>query len=299
MSTVWRTARHWKWCRDYTGILVHTPHQTRHWSRRPTAYALLRLSGAAHRGRSGAPFNGARDCAFREPYMDNGMRTMQRAARGGTSWGPKPVKKRTAVAPPRGGDRSSPATSADARDLWVKRRDAGGGKRGCDTPAPKGHGGGPGKSERWPALLPSRPASRRPRRVALGAGVGTGELPHRFPYGVGHDNARVREGGRRRRNSHIPRCNGGDRVQVRQAWWTEPASDTRTWGRFPRGSLGATSAPMALGGALCSRAVSNHRAGKRRASQAARSVWSGGKAAKPYLSLPSRVAAGVETLGLR
>jgi len=30
--------------------------------------------------------------------MDNGMRTMQRASGGGTSWGLKPVKKRAASA---------------------------------------------------------------------------------------------------------------------------------------------------------------------------------------------------------
>src|SRR5919198_189302 len=43
-------------------------------------------------------FNGATDCSFREPYMDNGMRTIQQASGGGTSWGPKPVKKRAAPA---------------------------------------------------------------------------------------------------------------------------------------------------------------------------------------------------------
>src|SRR2546428_9333858 len=56
------------------------------------------LPAAAHRQRSGAPFNGATDCSCKEPYMDNGMRTMQRASGGGTSWGLKPVKKRAASA---------------------------------------------------------------------------------------------------------------------------------------------------------------------------------------------------------
>jgi hypothetical protein len=88
------------------------------------------LSGAAHRERSGAPFNGARDCSQRELYMDNGIRTRQRASGVGNSWGPKPVKKRAAVAQPRVADRPSPATYADARNLCMKRREAGGVKCG-------------------------------------------------------------------------------------------------------------------------------------------------------------------------
>ena len=89
-----------------------------------------RLWAAAHRGRSGAPFNGARDGSFSEPSMDHGMRTRQRASRVGNSWGPKPVQKSTAVAPPRVGDRARPALSADARPRCGKRRDAGGVPRG-------------------------------------------------------------------------------------------------------------------------------------------------------------------------
>ena len=219
--------------------------------------------------------------------MDHSMRTMQRASMVGNHWGLKPVQKRAAVAQPRAADRSSPAPYADARNLWLKRRDAGGVHRGGAPPAPTGQGGGPGTSARWPAWFPSRPAVRRPLRGALGAGVGTGALPHRCPSGVGHDHARGREGGGRRRQSQIPRGNGGNRVPVRQAGCPAPAADTRPWGLFPRGRLGATSVPRAWGGARCSRAVSNHRAGKRRASTDARAVWSGGKAAKPYLSLPS------------
>src|SRR5437870_4278786 len=43
---------------------------------------------------------------------------------------------------------------------------------------------------------------------------------------------------------------------------------------------------MAVVGSLHRRAVSNHGAGKRRASKEARSVWKGGKTVKSYLSLP-------------
>jgi hypothetical protein len=77
-----------------------TQRRTRHWSRPPTASAALPLPAAAHCGRWGAPFNGARDCAFRAPYMANGMRTMQRASGVGNSWGPKPAKQRAAPASP-------------------------------------------------------------------------------------------------------------------------------------------------------------------------------------------------------
>src|SRR2546428_5373859 len=56
--------------------------------------------------------------------------------------------------------------------------------------------------------------------------AGTGELPHRSTYVVGHENASVREGGRRQRRSQTPRCNDGDTVKVCQAWCTETASYT-------------------------------------------------------------------------
>src|SRR5437870_5297059 len=45
---------------------------------------------------------------------------------------------------------------------------------------------------------------------------------------------------------------------------------------------------MALVGSLPRRAVSNHHAGKRRASKDARAVWKGGKTVKSYLSLPKQ-----------
>jgi hypothetical protein len=62
--------------------------------------------------------------------MDNGMRTMQRALVMGNHWGPKPAKKRAAIAQPRATDRSSPATYDDARNLCWKRRDKRGVKGG-------------------------------------------------------------------------------------------------------------------------------------------------------------------------
>ncbi len=154
-------------------------------------------------------------------------------------------------------------------------------------------------SARGYALSPRHPALRRPRRVALVSGVGTGELAPASPTLGGHDNARVREGGRRRRSSPRPGCHGLAMVQVRQAWCTAPRGQTRTWGMLTKGSLCATSDPRALAGSLHRRAVSNHQAGKRSASQGARSVWQGGKTVKSYLSLPSnKVAVEGESHGL-
>jgi hypothetical protein len=76
---------------------------TTQWSGRPTAQAFWLLLAqylwaAAHRERSGAPFNGATDCSYKEPYMDNGMRTRQRARGVGNLCGPKPAKKRATPA---------------------------------------------------------------------------------------------------------------------------------------------------------------------------------------------------------
>ena len=77
--------------------------------------------------------------------------------------------------------------------------------------------------------------------------AGTGELPHRSTYVVGHENASVREGGRRQRRSQTPRCNDGDTVKVCQAWCTETASYTRTWGPFTMGRLLSDKRPHGFG----------------------------------------------------
>src|SRR2546423_14566331 len=68
------------------------------------------------------PFTAQGDCSLREPYMDNGMRTMQRALVVSNHRGLKPAKKRAAVAPPPGGDRAKPANYPAARNLLLKRR---------------------------------------------------------------------------------------------------------------------------------------------------------------------------------
>src|SRR5256714_2894742 len=76
------------------------------------------------------PFTAQGDCSLREPYMDNGMRTMQRALVVSNHRGLKPAEKRAAVSPPRVADRASPATYADAGNLCFKRRNERGGKGG-------------------------------------------------------------------------------------------------------------------------------------------------------------------------
>ena len=77
--------------------------------------------------------------------------------------------------------------------------------------------------------------------------AGTGELPHRSTYVVGPENASVREGGGRQRRSQTPRCNDGDTVKVCQAWCTETASYTRTWGTFTMGRLLSDKRPHGFG----------------------------------------------------
>src|SRR2546430_4714876 len=56
------------------------------------------------------------------------------------------------------------------------------------------------------------------------------------PTVVGHENASVREGGRRWRSSQTPECNAVDTVKDHQVWCTETTEQTRTWGMFPMGT---------------------------------------------------------------
>ena len=138
---------------------------------------------------------------------------------------------------PYAADCPSPVTYADARNLCRKRRD-GGGVKVADTPQTQ-NGMVPGLSS--PHVGKRCPQGTRRRGGSYGllyvCCTGTGELPHRFTYVVGHENASVREGGRRWRSSPKLGCNGLDMVKVRQAWCTEPTEQTRTWGPFTRGSL--------------------------------------------------------------
>lgn len=150
--------------------------------------------------------------------MNNGMRAMQRASDGGNVWGTKPVNKRAAVTQPRDTDRTSPATYAYERNLCLKRRNWCGVKSGCHTPDPKGE-------RRWACHVSSlvgvvpNIARRRGGRYGLLSALAL-ELGNPYtamPTSVGCENASMRAGGRRRRSSQMPGCNGPDRVKARQA----------------------------------------------------------------------------------
>jgi hypothetical protein len=161
---------------------------------------------------------------------------MQRAAGGGNLWGPKPVKNRGAVAQPRVADRPRPATSADARHRGGKRRDAGGGT-GVDTPqSPPGLAAGRASPHGGRRCSPAarRRGGRAGGRLALALALGNSSTA--FPTVGGHDQARGRAGGRRRRRSPMPRGHDGARGQVCQAGGTETAAPPRTWEPLTLGS---------------------------------------------------------------
>ena len=111
-----------------------------------------------------------------------------------------------------------------------------------------------------------------------------------LPTSVGRENVSVPEGGRRRRSSPTPGGNDPDMVKVRQAGPTRNRNHryigedgierTRLRGRTP--NLRVTDIAVSI-------VVVGHHpespAGKPDAVKVARPVWSGGKAARPYLSL--------------
>src|SRR5256885_10931433 len=68
------------------------------------------------------PFTAQGDCSLREPYMDNGMRTMQRALVVSNHRGLKPAKKRAAVAQQREGARPNPPHLVNSHNLFSLRR---------------------------------------------------------------------------------------------------------------------------------------------------------------------------------
>ena len=68
-----------------------------------------------------------------------------------------------------------------------------------------------------------------------------------LPTSVGCENASTQAGGRRRRSSQMPGCNGPDRAKVRQARGTETALQTRTWGKFTLGSRLSYKRPHSFG----------------------------------------------------
>src|SRR6516164_755847 len=158
----------------------------------------------------------------------------------------------------------------------------------AETPGPPWESGGQAGSPLPPGLSLLRSASRRQRRVAstsLLTALGTSHTV----YPMGGDATRPAYG--REDGGSV----GAQRLAVR----------ARTWGRSVRGSLSkgkpteaerkAEAGPqrlvhLAVGNDASALPESTGPTGKRRARKRACSVWSGGKAAKPYLSLPIYVA---------
>src|SRR6516165_5695310 len=154
----------------------------------------------------------------------------------------------------------------------------------AETPGPPWESGGQAGSPLPPGLSLLRSASRRQRRVAstsLLTALGTSHTV----YPMGGDATRPAYG--REDGGSV----GAQRLAVR----------ARTWGRSVRGSLSkgkpteaerkAEAGPqrlvhLAVGNDASALPESTGPTGKRRARKRACSVWSGGKAARPYLSLP-------------
>src|ERR1700759_4924074 len=85
------------------------------------------------------------------------------------------------------------------------------------TPGPKRYDAGCHHFPYDGTLLPMRPAQSRQLRVCRNViCTGTWELRNRLAWKTGSENASVRAGGRGRRSSQTPACNGRDMVKVRQ-----------------------------------------------------------------------------------
>jgi hypothetical protein len=106
------------------------------------------------------------------------------------------------------------AIYADERNPRLKCRKCNQAKL-ADTPDPNG------KMPAWRSegadqdYSTAHPVYRGQLRIANTSPIGTGELPHRSARAPGRETASARRGGRRRRSSQMPGCNGQDRVKVR------------------------------------------------------------------------------------
>jgi len=81
----------------------------------PANWSTLEVSGTLGKRtnqlvtESSAPFNGTRDCSWRELCMDSGIRVTQHASRCGTPWGVKPADNAPASASHTAEARANPA----------------------------------------------------------------------------------------------------------------------------------------------------------------------------------------------
>jgi hypothetical protein len=102
-------------------------------------------------------------------------------------------------------------------------------------------------------------------------------------YPKGRETASVWNGGRRRRSSQMPGCNGQDTVKVRQGKRYKMHANGR--GKECRWRQVLLLVRLAVSNDQSARAESYRPTGKRSAGKLACSVWSGGKVVRPYLSL--------------
>ena len=107
----------------------------------------------------------------------------------------------------------------------------------------------------------------------------------------GRAHASVRERGRRRRRSPTPSCHGADMVKVRQERETceRELTSVAFVSRRHNGMPLVTTAHVPARVRCAGRPESGNRSGKRSAVKVARSVWDGGTAVKPNLSLHARL----------
>jgi hypothetical protein len=152
------------------------------------------------------------------------------------------------------------------------------------TPCPKWDGGGSTGSGT------SRGCSQTARRIAgsyrslMSLALELGNSHTALPDTSGHENASVREGGRRWRSSQMPGCNGWDRVKDRQERDGRRADATPIHVEVGRSVISEPSMDLWEG---CRLTSTLSLSGKRSARKRARSVWSRGKAVRPYLLLQS------------
>ena len=105
--------------------------------------------------------------------------------------------------------------------------------------------------------------------------------------GNGRENASVWDGGQRQHSSQMPFCNGTDtakaaRVSQRKGSPTDEVEKADDGGSVPL-------VRSTVGNDKSARSKYDGPTGKRSAGKLACSVWSGGKAVRPYLSLSTRI----------
>ena len=99
----------------------------------------------------------------------------------------------------------------------------------------------------------------------------------------GCENASTRDGGQRQQSSQMPFCNGTDTAKAARVSHTKWLS-TNEAGKADDGGPARWCAPRSVTTSFA-QSESCGPTGKRSAGKLACSVWSGGKAARPYLSL--------------